>query len=190
MKQNLQCKRINFQHENCDTVRYLHLDISLVYDTELPKPLEMFEWYRWKKYFIVSQKKHLLILSEYFLMRWPGWAPRELQDGSWLPEEPIMWLERWNIQVDPPKLLGQKRDWKLSDSPIVNDLINDETSIKPPWAAVHRDPQSWTTLPPAGRVAMPNSMGTEAPLLGLCPELTQNIPSSGYSFVFFKINWW
>ena len=41
-------------------------------------------------------------------------APRELQDGSWLPEEPTMWLQRWNIQVDPAKLLGQKREWRLS----------------------------------------------------------------------------
>lgn len=41
-------------------------------------------------------------------------APRELQDGSWLPEEPTTWLERWNIQVDPAKLLGQKREWRLS----------------------------------------------------------------------------
>ena len=46
-------------------------------------------------------------------MRWPGWAPRELQDGSWLPEEPIMWLERWNIQVDPPETLGTEEGLEI-----------------------------------------------------------------------------
>ena len=34
---------------------------------------------------------------------------------------------------------------------------------------------------------MPNSMGTEAPVLGLLPELTQCTPSSGHSYVSFII---
>lgn len=64
--QELQCKTINFQHESCDTVSYDIWTSSLIYDTELIKPLEMFEWYRWKKYFIVFHNKPLLIISEYF----------------------------------------------------------------------------------------------------------------------------
>ena len=167
--QKLQCKKINFQHESCDTVSCDMWTLSLVYDTVLIKPLEMFEW---KKYFIVFHNKPLnriwVFVNEVTL-----WAPREFQDGTWLPEEPTMWLDSWNFQVDTPSSRDRigVGDWAYS--PTLNDLINNETSIKSPWTVVHKDPQSWTTHPPAGRVAIPHAWGQKL----LCLGSIQNSPN-------------
>ena len=137
--------------------------------TVLIKPLEMFEW---KKYFIVFYNKPLNCIWV-FVNEMTLWAPREFQDGTWLPEEPTMWLDSWNFQVDTPSSRDRigVGDWAYS--PTLNDLINNETSIKSPWTVVHKDPQSWTTHPPAGRVAIPHAWGQKL----LCLGSIQNSPN-------------
>lgn len=61
--------------------------------------------------------------QSFMLMSW--WAPKMLQERDWLPEEPTMWLEGWKFSVQPSsEVQGRERDWRLSQSPMANDLIN------------------------------------------------------------------
>ena len=55
--------------------------------------------------------------------------------GDLLPGEPSTWLEGWNCQYPPPltNLLGGNRGWRLTQSPITNDSINNDYAMKVPY---------------------------------------------------------
>ena len=62
-------------------------------------------------------------------MRWLLESPK---DDSWLPGEPIMWLE---LEILAPffNLWGGKKGGDWVQSPMANDLINHAYVMKPPY---------------------------------------------------------
>lgn len=70
--------------------------------------------------------------QSFMLMSW--WAPRMLQERDWLPEEATMCLEDWKFSVQPSSdVQGRERgSWRLSQSPMANDLINNAQLMEPP----------------------------------------------------------
>ena len=68
----------------------------------------------------VFHKKFLSTTPEFMLMRWLLESPF---GWSWLPGEPIMWLEVWKFQPHHRPPNSWERGWRLTWSLMANDLM-------------------------------------------------------------------
>lgn len=85
-----------------------------------------------------------------FMLNSSMWAPRELQDGSWVPEESIRWSEDWNLQPNFPTQ-GEGRE-RLEIELITRGQWFNGTSIKTLNGGIQRASGWWAHLG-AGSVA-------------------------------------
>lgn len=99
-----------------------------------------------------------------------GWLSKPLQDGTWSPEEPAMWLEgrnRGSHHLTSEE--GREAESVINGQWFHQSHLCNEASIRSQWTGFGKLPDWWTRCIHLLLGEAPNSTGTKATVYGTSP---------------------